>query len=45
MIVIITVMLIIINSYIIVKDIDNDSNDENNAHNKDSKKYEKIFKK
>ena len=45
MIVIITVMLIIINSYIIVKDTDNDSNDENNAHNKDSKKYEKIFKK
>ena len=45
MIVITTVILIIINSYIIIKDTGNDSNDENNAHNEDSKKYEKIFKK
>ena len=31
-------MLIVINSYIIMKDKDNDNNDKNNAQNKDNKK-------
>ena len=31
-------MLIVINSYIIIKDNDNDNDDENNAQNKDNKK-------
>ena len=30
-------MLIVINSYIVIKDNDNDNNDENNAQNKDKK--------
>ena len=32
-------MLMIINSYVIIKDNDNDNNDQNNAQNKDNKKY------
>ena len=31
-------MLVVINSYIIIKDNDNDNGDENNAQNKDNKK-------
>ena len=34
-----TVILILIDSYIITKNKDNDHNDENNAQNKDNKKY------
>ena len=37
-------ILIVINSYMIIKDNDNDNNDENNAQCKD-KKYLKILKK
>ena len=33
------VILIVIDSYIIVRNKDNDSDDENNAQNKDNKKY------
>ena len=33
------VILIVIDSYIIVRNKDNDNNDENNAQNKDNKKY------
>ena len=32
-------ILIVKNSYIIIKDHDNDNDDENNAQNKDNKKY------
>ena len=39
----ITVILIVINSYIITKEIDNDNDDEDNAQNKANKKY--IYKK
>ena len=39
MIVIIIAILIVINSYIIIKDNENDSYDENNAQNKENKKY------
>ena len=38
-------ILIVKNSYIIIKDHDNDNDDENNAQNKDNKKYLKILKK
>ena len=34
-----TVILILIDSYIITKNKDNDHNDENNAQNKDNEKY------
>ena len=43
MITIMIVILIVINSYIIIKDNDNDNDDENNAQNRDNKKY--IYKK
>ena len=33
------VILIVIDSYIIVRNKDNDNNDENNAQNKNNKKY------
>ena len=33
------VILIVINSYIIIKDNDNDNDDENNAQNKDNTKH------
>ena len=42
---IIIIILIVINSYIIIKDNDNDNNDGNNAQNKDNKKYLKEIKK
>ena len=32
-------ILIVKNSYIIIKDHDNDNDNENNAQNKDNKKY------
>ena len=35
----IMVILIVINSYTIIKDNDNDSDDETNRQNKDNKKY------
>ena len=38
-VIIIIVIPIAINSYIIMKHIDNDNGDENDAQNKDSKKY------
>ena len=42
---IIIIILIVINSYIIIKDNDNDNDDGNNAQNKDNKKYLKEIKK
>ena len=33
------VILIVINSYIAIKDYDNDNDDGNNVQNKDNKKY------
>ena len=33
------VILIVINSYIAIKDNDNDNDDGNNVQNKDNKKY------
>ena len=33
------VILIVINSYIAIKDNDNDNDDGNNVRNKDNKKY------
>ena len=37
--IIIIVILRVINSYIIIKDNDNDRDDETNGQNKDNKKY------
>ena len=37
------ILMIIINPYVIIKDIDNDNDGENNAQSKD-KKYLKILK-
>ena len=42
---IIIIILIVINSYIIIKDNDNGNDDGNNAQNKDNKKYLKEIKK
>ena len=41
---IVLVILIVINSYIMIKDDDNDNNDEKNAKNKDNKKYFKRIR-
>ena len=38
-VIIIIAIFIVINSYIIIKDNENDNCDENNAQNKDNKKY------
>ena len=38
------VILIVIDSYIIVRNKDNDNDEENNAQNKDNKKYLKNKK-
>ena len=50
LVIILIVILIVIDSYIIIKGITiylyyNDNNDENNAQNKDNKIYIQIYKK